>query len=90
MASTKDITLQTRLTLEQKQLIEKAAKLRNMAISDYVRLLVAMAKREVESARSNVLELTADEQLEFWNALNAPVKLTPAQRRLSRLMRGKA
>jgi uncharacterized protein (DUF1778 family) len=87
----KSTVLQTRLTPEQKAVIQEAAELRRLSLSDYVRqLLVTMARQDVESAKQNVIELTAEGQLAFWKALNAPVKLTPAQKRLGRVMRGEA
>ena len=48
------------------------------------------AKREIEGAREQVIALTPDEQLAFWNALNEPPVLTAAQRRLGAIMRGEA
>ena len=85
----KTTVLQTRLTPDQKKLIQKAAKLHHLSISDYVRqILLSMAKKEVESAKSNIIELTPEGQLEFWKAISAPVKLTKSQKRLGRIMRG--
>jgi hypothetical protein len=49
---------------------------------------VAQARREVASARDQTILLTPDEQLAFWQALQAPPRLTPAQKRLAALMRG--
>jgi uncharacterized protein (DUF1778 family) len=90
MTSTKT-TLQARLDPESKQAVEKAAKLRHVSLSDYIRLvLVATAKKEVEQAKQQVLQMTADEQERFWQALQAPVKLTKAQRKLGEIMRGGA
>ena len=80
-----------RLNLDQysRRTLEAAAKLRRISVSEYIRsIAVPQAKREIEGARQNVVVLTPDEQLAFWNALQAPVKLTPAQMRLSRLARG--
>lgn len=34
-----------------------------------------------------VIAMTPEEQLAFWTALNAPVKLTAAQKKLGRTMR---
>ncbi len=82
-------TLQTRLDPESKQTIVQAAKLRQVGLSDYVRLvLVSAAKREVEQAKNQVLQMTADEQERFWTALQAPVKLTKNQRKLGKIMQG--
>ncbi|HEX5446868.1 MAG TPA: DUF1778 domain-containing protein [Pirellulales bacterium] len=80
-----------RLDEESKRALSQAAKLRQISVSDYVRTVtVAQARREVASARDQTIALSPEEQLAFWQALQAPVKLTPAQRRLGRLMRGKS
>jgi uncharacterized protein (DUF1778 family) len=79
-----------RLDKECKTMIIKAARLRRTSVSDYVRTItVAQARREVESASNQTIALSPDEQLRFWQALEAPAKLTPAQKRLGALMRGK-
>lgn len=89
MKKTATTTLQTRLDPKSKQTIVQAAKLRNVGLSDYVRLvLVSTAKREVEQAKNQVLQMTADEQEQFWKALQAPVKLTKNQRKLGKIMQG--
>lgn len=60
-------------------------------MSDYVRTVtIAQARREVLAAREQVIALTPEEQLAFWNALNAPPKLTDAQRHLGAAMRGES
>lgn len=67
----------------------KAAELRGVSVSDYVRMVtVAQARREVAAAKEQTIVLSPDEQLAFWNALNAPVVLTPEQERLGRIIRG--
>jgi uncharacterized protein (DUF1778 family) len=79
-----------RLDEDSKQCLAEAAGLRGVSVSDYVRMItVAQARREVEAASQQTIALTAEEQLSFWNALNAPTKLTPAQRRLGSMMRGR-
>lgn len=84
-------TLQARLDPKSKQAVIQAAKLRHVGLSDYIRLvLVPTAKKEVEQAKNQVLQMTADEQERFWLALQAPVKLTKAQRKLGKIMRGDA
>ena len=89
MGITKMTTLQARLDLESKRAVEQAAKLRHVGLSDYIRLvLVPTAKREVEQAKNQVLQLTADEQERFWLALQAPAEPTEAQRKLGKIMRG--
>jgi uncharacterized protein (DUF1778 family) len=63
--------------------------LRHVSVSDYVRsIMVAQARREVDAAEQQVIALTPDEQLAFWEALNKPSRLTDAQRRLGAMMRG--
>ena len=51
---------------------------------------MAQARREVESAGEQVIALTPEEQLAFWNAPHRPVRLTEAQRQLGAMMRGDA
>lgn len=81
--------LMVRLDAESKQTLAAAAELRRISVSDYVRTVtVAQARREVASARDQTILLSPDEQLAFWQALNAPAKLTPAQKRLGAMMRG--
>ena len=87
--SKKASPLMVRLDAESKQALTDAAELRRISISDYVRTVtVAQARREVASAREQTVLLSPDEQLAFWRALQAPPKLTPAQKRLSAIMRG--
>jgi uncharacterized protein (DUF1778 family) len=82
--------LMVRLDATGKAMLAAAARLRRVSISDYVRTItVAQATREVEAARAQTLALTPDEQLAFWKALSEPPVLTPAQRKLGELMRGK-
>lgn len=81
--------LMVRLDAESKQALTAAAELRRISVSDYVRTVtVAQARREVASARDQTILLSPDEQLAFWQALKAPSKLTPAQKRLGSIMRG--
>ena len=83
--------LMVRLDDESKSFLAQAAKLRGISISDYVRsVTVALARREVESARSQTITLTPEGQLAFWKALQATPKLTAAQRKLGALMRGES
>lgn len=89
MTTTSSTTLQARLDPKSKRTVVQAAKLRHVGLSDYVRLvLVSTAKKEVEQAKNQVLQMTADEQERFWLALQAPVKPTKAQRKLGKIMRG--
>lgn len=82
-------TLMVRLDENSKEVLTQAAQARGISISDYVRqVTVTQARKEVAASASQTIVMTADEQLAFWNALNAPVKLTAAQKRLGKLMRG--
>ncbi len=88
---TKSSQLMVRLDEESKSYIAKAAELRQISISDYVRMvIVTQARHEVSQAARNTIALTPEEQLSFWNALDGPPKLTHAQRELGRTMRGDA
>lgn len=81
--------LMVRLDEEGKRLLARAAELRRISVSDYVRTVtLAQARREVASAREQTIALSPEEQLAFWQALEAPAKPTPAQKRLGALMRG--
>ncbi|MFM8221834.1 MAG: DUF1778 domain-containing protein [Planctomycetaceae bacterium] len=85
----KTSSLMVRLDADSKQALADAAQLRRLSVSDYVRTVtVAQARREVASAREQTVHLSPDEQLAFWQALQAPPKLTPAQKRLGAIMRG--
>jgi uncharacterized protein (DUF1778 family) len=84
-------TLMVRLDEASKACLARAAELRRISVSDYVRTVtLAQARREVKAARVQTISLTANEQLELWNALNAVPRLTRAQRRLAATMRGEA
>lgn len=81
-------SLVVRMDEQSKAVLAQAAELRGISISDYVReVTVAQARREVQAAREQVIALTPDEQLAFWNALNEMPRLTSAQQRLGELMR---
>jgi len=83
--------LMVRLDEESKAFIAKAAKLRRVSMSDYVRMVtVSQAQREVEEAERSTIALTPEEQLEFWNALAQAPELTDAQRELGSIMRGES
>lgn len=89
MAASKSSSLMVRMDEDSKQVLAEAAELRRISVSDYVRTItVAQARREVDSARGQTIQLSPEEQLLFWRALQAPVRLTPAQKRLGKLMRG--
>lgn len=86
----KSNSLMVRLDADSKQALEDAAKLRRISVSDYVRTVtVTQARREVASAQDQTILLSPEEQLAFWQALQAPAELTPAQKQLGTLMQGK-
>jgi len=81
--------LMVRLDQKSKQYITQAAQLRQISVSDYVRTVtVPQARREVESAEAQTIVLTPEEQLAFWTALGKTPRLTAAQKRLGKTMRG--
>jgi len=83
-------SLAVRLSQHNKSCLKKAAKLRHMSVSDYIRTVtMPQAKREIQAAREQVVALTRDEQRAFWKALNQTPVLTTAQRRLGAIMRGR-
>jgi uncharacterized protein (DUF1778 family) len=82
-------SLMVRLDPDSKTFIARAAELRHVSVSDYVRsVVVAQAQREIQAAEERVIALTPAEQQAFWQALQEPVVLTPAQQALGTLMRG--
>jgi uncharacterized protein (DUF1778 family) len=87
--SSKTSSLMVRMDEESKRILAEAAELRRISVSDYVRTVtVAQARRELAGAGERTILMTPDEQRAFWQALQAPAKLTPAQKRLGKLMRG--
>lgn len=83
-------SLMVRLDGASKLVLKEAAGLRGISVSDYVRTVtVAQARREVDSARDQIITLTPAEQLAFWKALQEPRPRSRAQRQLGRLMRGR-
>ncbi len=84
-------TLMVRLDRESKRCLKEAASLRQISVSDYVRtFMVSQAKREIAAAREQVIALSPEEQLAFWNSLNDTPVLTKSQRHLGAIMRGEA
>jgi hypothetical protein len=49
---------------------------------------IPQAQRKPSADRENVIVLSPKDQLALWNALNETPELTPAQKRLSKMMRG--
>ena len=85
----KNSSLMVGLDEESKALLASAAELRKVSVSDYVRsIVVGQARRDLAAAEAHVISMTPDEQLEFWEALSKPPKLTKAQKQLGRMMRG--
>jgi uncharacterized protein (DUF1778 family) len=82
-------SLMVRLDAESKAYLVRAAELRHISVSDYVRTVtVAQARREVLAAGEQTLALAPDEQHAFWKALNETPTLTEAQKRMGAMMRG--
>jgi len=78
-----------RLDEESKAALTRAAELRRISVSDYVRqVTVSQAQKEVLAAAEQTISLSPAEQLAFWTALSEPVQLTAAQKKLGKLMRG--
>lgn len=82
-------SLMVRLDPESKEYLARAAQLRRISVSDYVRVVtVSQATREVRAAGERTICLTPEEQLAFWQALSEAPELTTAQRRLAKVMKG--
>ena len=59
-------SLMVRLDQESKEFLTRAADLRRISVSDYVRTVtVAQARREVEAAGEQIISLSAEEQIAF-------------------------
>ena len=83
--------LMVRLDDESKAVLRRAAELRRISVSDYVRqVTLGQALKEVVAAGERTIALTPEEQLAFWNALNKPDRMTPAQKSLGKIMRGES
>jgi uncharacterized protein (DUF1778 family) len=80
--SKKSENLMVRVDRSSKSVIARAARLRGVSASDYVRsIVVAEARREVEESRTKALLLRPEEQLAFRRALQRPISLTRRQAR---------
>jgi uncharacterized protein (DUF1778 family) len=85
----KSANLMVRMDSVAKKLVTRAATLRGISTSDWVRdVITAQAAREVTEADERTVKLSREDQLRFWEALQRPVRLTRRQRELSRLMKG--
>lgn len=81
-------SLMVRLDEDSKSVLVRAAQLRRVSVSDYVRTVtVAQARKEVQAAGEQTLAMTPEEQLAFWTALDREAPLTEPQKKLGRLMR---
>jgi len=84
MESKATAIFQARLEPASKFIIKKAADLRGISQTDYLKaVLLPFAKREIAESGKGGLVLSENEQIEFWEALNQPVKLTESQKALS-------
>jgi uncharacterized protein (DUF1778 family) len=87
----KSRTLIVRLDEESRAILDRAAELRRISVSDYVRTVtVPQARREVGAARDQIIALSPEEQRAFWMALSQEPELTESQRELGAIMRGEA
>lgn len=83
--------LMVRLDAESKTFLARAANLRHISVSDYIRIVtLAQARREVQAASEQTIRLSSEEQIAFWEALRQAPKLSTAQRQLAAIMRGDA
>ncbi|MBI2897872.1 MAG: DUF1778 domain-containing protein [Deltaproteobacteria bacterium] len=88
-AAGKAENLMVRVDRGTKDVITRAARLRGVSASDYVRSVVlSQARRDVEEARTRTIVLDPEQQLAFWLALSQPESPTVRQRKLGRVMRG--
>lgn len=77
------------LDADSRRLLEQVAALRQINVSDYVRMVsVAQARMDVELDHANGLALSPEEQLAFWQALQGSAALTSQQQRLGKMMQG--
>ena len=77
-----------RFDREAKSLVQRAATVRGLTDSDYVRTRVLpLAQQDVEESKTGVLPLTKEDQIVFWQALQHPPTPTRPQRALGKLVR---
>ena len=87
-AAPKKANLLVRLETGSKRVVQRAAGLRGLTLSDYVRSrILALAQQDVDEAETGVLKLPRDAQMVFWQALQHPPAPTEAQRALGKLIR---
>ena len=75
--SKKDAIIQFRVNVEDKSIIQRAADLRGIEPSAYIRsLILESAKKDIrESLQETNIFLTSEEWEHFLNIMNAPVRL---------------
>ena len=67
-ALSKDANLLVRFDGGTKSLVQRAAGLRGLTVSDYVRSrIIPLAKQDVDEASTGVLRLPKDAQIAFWH-----------------------
>lgn len=87
-SAAKDANLLVRFDQSGKTLVQRAAAARGLSVSDYVRTrIVPMARQDIAEADTGVLNLSREDQIAFWQALQHPPAPTPAQRKLGQLVR---
>ncbi len=84
----KNANLSVRFDSGAKSLLLRAASLRGLSLSDYVRTrIVPLARQDVDEAETGVLRLASQDQIAFWQALQHPPAPTRAQHELGKLVR---
>ena|SRR5215472_13817384 len=84
----KDANLLVRFDRSDKVLVQRAAHLRGLTVSDYVRSkILPLARQDIEEVNFNVLRLPKADQIAFWRALQHPPALSKTQKALGRLVR---
>jgi uncharacterized protein (DUF1778 family) len=83
----KNTSLLMRLDRDAKALVQKAARLQHLTVSDYVRSrILPLAQQELDEASTGVLRLSKADQTALWQALQHPAPPTPAQKALGKLI----
>ena len=88
MATAKNANLLVRFDRGAKAMVQRAASLRGLNVSDYVRSrILPLAKQDLDEANTGVLRLPREAQIAFWQALQQLPAPTRRQRKLGRLVR---
>ena len=86
--ASRDENLLVRFDSAGKSLVKRAAAIRGLSVSDYVRSrITTLARQDVEEADTGVLRLPREDQIAFWQALQNPPPPTDVQRELGALVR---